>query len=158
MLALMLDFLFKHLHHVENYVGHRNIVHLAIEYDVKEIIPLFMTCFHQLTPTIDECRVPDLINLKTTLTYLVLEPLWRSLHEHLLLERYLFKRLLILLITCEDPLARWHINERKFSDVAFLAKQILGIPRSQFKQSKCLVLLQCRHLCNTYTTFATKEP
>jgi hypothetical protein len=59
MLAKMLDFLFKHLHVVKNYVGHRNIVHLATEYDVKEIIPLLTTCFYQLNPTIEECRVDE---------------------------------------------------------------------------------------------------
>ncbi len=60
-------------------------------------------------------------NKKKTLTNLVLKPLWGSLHEHLFFERYLFKSLFVLPITCEDPFARWHINEKQFPNVAFLA-------------------------------------
>jgi hypothetical protein len=40
---------------------------------------------------------------------------------------FLFRKLLGLLATCDDPLAQWHINEKKFPNVAFLAKQIIGI-------------------------------
>jgi hypothetical protein len=40
MLALMLDPCFKSLWVVENYVGHKNAIHLTIEYDMKKIIPL----------------------------------------------------------------------------------------------------------------------
>jgi hypothetical protein len=59
MLAIILDFLFKYLHVGENYVGHRNIVHLATKCDVKEIIPLLMTCFYQLNPIVEECKVDE---------------------------------------------------------------------------------------------------
>jgi len=52
MFAIMLDPWFKHLHVVENYVGQRNVIYLAFEYDVKAVIPLLMICFHQLNPIV----------------------------------------------------------------------------------------------------------
>jgi hypothetical protein len=48
-------------------------------------------------------------------------------------ELSLFKRLSISLVTCVDPLAWWWIHETQFLNVSFLAKQILGIPRSQIE-------------------------
>ncbi len=36
----------------ESYVGHTNVIYLVVEYDVKEMIPLLMTIFEQLNPTI----------------------------------------------------------------------------------------------------------
>jgi hypothetical protein len=53
MLALMLDPCFKTLQVVENYVGRENVIHLLVEYDVKEIIPFLMTIFEWLNPTIE---------------------------------------------------------------------------------------------------------
>ncbi len=48
MLALMLDPCFKSLWVVESFVGHGNVIHLVVEYDVKEVIPLSMTLLDQL--------------------------------------------------------------------------------------------------------------
>jgi hypothetical protein len=45
MLALMVDSYFKSLQVVERYMGCGNAIHFIIEYDVKEIIPLFMMVF-----------------------------------------------------------------------------------------------------------------
>jgi hypothetical protein len=57
MLAIMLDFLFKHLCVVENYVSCGNTISLHFEYNVKVIIPFLMTCFHWLNFIVQECRV-----------------------------------------------------------------------------------------------------
>lgn len=45
MFALMLDPHFKSLEVFEKYVGHKITIHLVIEYDVKEVIPLLMITF-----------------------------------------------------------------------------------------------------------------
>jgi hypothetical protein len=46
MLTLMLDpQMFKSLWVVKGFVGYGNAIHFTIKYDVKEIIPLFMTIF-----------------------------------------------------------------------------------------------------------------
>ncbi len=52
----------------------------------------------------------------------------------------MFKRLSIPCATCEDPLAWWCNYEGQFSNVVFLAKQILGIPRSQIETKKVFSL------------------
>jgi hypothetical protein len=46
---------------------------------------------------------------------------------------FLYKRLFISSFACGDPLTWWHKHEGQFSNVSFLAKQILGIPRSQIE-------------------------
>ncbi len=52
----------------------------------------------------------------------------------------MFKRLSIPCATCEDPLA-WLCNyEGQFSNVVFLAKHILGIPRSQIETKRVFSL------------------
>jgi hypothetical protein len=64
--------------------------------------------------------------------------------EHLFTKKlFLFKRLFVLLATCEDPLAWWHINERQFLNVAFLAKQVFGFLSHKLKQNECLILMVC---------------
>jgi hypothetical protein len=67
-------------------------------------------------------------------------------------ESSLFKSLSTTLVACEDPLARWYNQKRQFLNVAVLAKQIFGIPRSQieiekmFSLAKVLTSLQPHHL------------
>ncbi len=52
MLALMLNFHYKSLWVVENYVGCGDAIYLASKYDLKEVIPLLMTIFERLKPSI----------------------------------------------------------------------------------------------------------
>ncbi len=52
MLVIMLGLRFKHLRVMKNYVGQRNAISFAYEYDAKVIIPLHMICFHGLNPII----------------------------------------------------------------------------------------------------------
>jgi hypothetical protein len=52
MLALMLDPHYKSLKVVENHVGCGNAIRLASKYDLKEVIPLSMTIFERLNPSI----------------------------------------------------------------------------------------------------------
>jgi uncharacterized Tic20 family protein len=64
-------------------------------------------------------------------------------------ELFLFRRLFVSHVTCVDPLAWWWIHKTQFPNVSFLAKQILGIPRSQI-ETKCVfnlvsVLIALRH-------------
>jgi hypothetical protein len=42
-------------------------------------------------------------------------------------ELSLFKRLFVVLVTCDDPLAWWCIHEMQFPNVGFLAKQLFEI-------------------------------
>jgi hypothetical protein len=53
MLAIMLDLRFKSLQVVKKMVGHGDVMWLTFEYDLKAIIPLFMTCFEILKSTIE---------------------------------------------------------------------------------------------------------
>jgi hypothetical protein len=57
MLALMLDPRFKSLRVVENYVGCGACIHLIAEYDANEVIPLLMTMFGVLNPTVQTCAI-----------------------------------------------------------------------------------------------------
>jgi hypothetical protein len=49
----MLDPWFKSLQIVKKLVGHGDAIRLAFKYDLKIIIPLFMTCFVTLDPNIE---------------------------------------------------------------------------------------------------------
>jgi len=40
---------------VENLVGSGDAIQLSFEYDLKVVIPLFITCFETLNPTIETC-------------------------------------------------------------------------------------------------------
>jgi hypothetical protein len=50
--TLMLDPHYKSLWVFENYVGHKQAIHLAFKYDMKEVIPLLMTNFGRLNLSI----------------------------------------------------------------------------------------------------------
>ncbi len=54
---------------------------------------------------------------------------------------YLFKRLSITFITCANPLTWWQIHENQFPNVGMFAKQILGIPKSQFETKQVFILV-----------------
>jgi len=55
MLAIMLDFHFKYLQIIKNYVSHGATICFAFEYDAKAMIPLLMAYFDQLNPTSQVC-------------------------------------------------------------------------------------------------------
>jgi hypothetical protein len=40
---------------VENLVGSGDAIQLSFEYDLKVVIPLFISCFETLNPTIETC-------------------------------------------------------------------------------------------------------
>jgi hypothetical protein len=58
MLALLLDPRFKSLQVVKSFVGCGNAVCLAIEFDVKEVIPLLMIVFYQLNLIVKAITTP----------------------------------------------------------------------------------------------------
>jgi hypothetical protein len=58
MLALLLDPHFKSLQVVESFVGCGNAICLAIEFDVKEVIPLLMIVFDQLNLIVEAIISP----------------------------------------------------------------------------------------------------
>ncbi len=58
MLALLLDPCFKSLHVVESFARCGNAIFLAIEFDVKEVIPILMIVFYQLNLIVDAIITP----------------------------------------------------------------------------------------------------
>jgi hypothetical protein len=54
----------------------------------------------------------------------------------------LLRRLSIPSSTFKDPLLWWLNHEGQFPNVAFLAKQIFGFPRSHIETKRCLILLK----------------
>jgi hypothetical protein len=56
-------------------------------------------------------------------------------------ELFLLKRLSIPFTTCENLFIWWHNHKGQFLDVTFLAKQILGILRSQIEIKKVFNLV-----------------
>ncbi len=134
----MLNLWNKHLHVVENYVGHENIIHLVFKYYVKAIIPIFMICFHWLNPIVQECKAngpSEELNKDDTNIFDVGASIEKSSHALIIGELSLFKRL--------HPYSQLHVVILLFgatsmrdnfqSNVTFWAKQILCIPRSQIE-------------------------
>jgi hypothetical protein len=54
---------------------------------------------------------------------------------------YLFKRFFIPTFVCVDFLSCWQCHENQFPNVGFLAKQILGILRSQIETKNVFSLI-----------------
>jgi len=129
---------------VENYVGWGNTIHLAFEYDVKAVIPLIMICFHQLNPIVQECNVDGLseeFNEEDNNLYGVGASIEEFSSILVIGDLSLFTRLPILQATSNDPLAWWCISEGQFSNITFLAKQILGKPGSQIERENVFNLV-----------------
>ncbi len=81
-----------------------------------------------------------MMNLKMKVTCLGLEhPL--SLFKYLSLENYSCWRGYPYPLLCENPFIWWHKYKGQFLDVTFLAKQILGILRSQIEIKKVFNLV-----------------
>jgi hypothetical protein len=75
-------------------MGCGNAIHFTIEYDVKEVIPLFIIVFDWLNPIVEAfvapCDEPTIQVEKMTITCLVLELPIRSLCMHLLLQNFIY--------------------------------------------------------------------
>jgi len=134
----MLDLQNKHLHVVDNYVSHGNIIHLVFKYDVKAIIPIPMICFHWLNPIVQECKAngpSEELNKDDTNIFDVGASIEKSSHALIIGELSLFKRL--------RPYSQLHVVILLFgatsmrdnfqTNVTFLAKQIFCIPRLQIE-------------------------
>ncbi len=109
----MLDPWFKSLWIVENLVGCQDVIRLVPKYDLKVVIPFFMTCFETLNPIVEACtsfghsdEPEDEHNIFGVGTCIE-ESSWTLVIGKL----SLFKSLCIPLVTCEDPFAWWHNHE-----------------------------------------------
>jgi hypothetical protein len=60
-------------------------------------------------------------------------------------ELSLFRRLSVVLVTCDDPFAWWCIHEIQFPNVDFLAEQLFEISRSHIEIEH---LQSCWHVDN----------
>ncbi len=116
MMAIMLDPCFKSLCVVENLLGRQNVIQLAIEYDVKIVIPFLMVCFEWL----------NFIAINASATIVIVDVVGEKFDENMFgvgasidesscalvtRELFMFKRLLVLPFECVDPLAWWCTHE-----------------------------------------------
>jgi len=72
-----------------------------------------------------------------------------SSHALVIGELSLFRRLVVPLSMCANPLIWWKTHEGQFPNVGFLGKQVLGILGFQIEIEKMF------NLTNVLTTFAT---
>jgi len=121
----MLDLYYKSLQVVENYVGRGNAIRLASKYHLKEVIPLLMTIFERLKPSIQAEVVVSIDELpieKKTNMFGVGACVEESSLTLVIGELFLFQRLAIPPSMCANPLVWWKTHEGKFPNVGFLAK------------------------------------
>lgn len=150
MLALMLDPRFKGLGLVRDYVGADKVVGIVFDYDMQVVLPLLMQCFKRLHPTA-ESQQPvtpvsenSIFGAQASAEEVILSQLKSELS--------LFRRLHVADGECDGPLLWWREHEKEFPNVAFLARQILGIVGSQvelerlFSISGVITSLQRRKL------------
>jgi hypothetical protein len=106
MLATMLNHRFKSFQVVENLVGCGEAIQLAFEYDLKAIIPLLMTCFATLNPIIEfQTFVSHTDELENEGNMLKVGAYFKKSSWALVKESFLFRRLSIPLVACEDLFA-----------------------------------------------------
>ncbi len=140
MLTIMLDPWFKSLQVVKNLVGHGNAIRLASKNDLKPMIPLLMVCFEALNPITKACTSTNHNEEKGNM-FRVGASFKESSRALVTKESSLFMKLSIPSSASKDPLIWWHNYEGQFSNVAFLAKQILGISRSQIETKRVFSLV-----------------
>jgi hypothetical protein len=129
MLALMLDPRFKGLGLVRDYVGGEKVVSIVYEYDNLVLLPLLMQCYKRLHPTaqsqepITPISENSIFGAQASAEEVIMEQLKSELS--------LFRRLHVADGDYDSPLSWWRKHEKEFRNVAFLARQILGIVGSQ---------------------------
>jgi hypothetical protein len=100
------------------------------------MIPFFIKCFETLNPNIKHAHLLIMMmKLKMKATYLGLEHPSKCLFKHLSLEIY-------LCTACENPFIWCCNHEGQFSNVAFMAKQIIGIARTQIEINRVFKLVR----------------
>ncbi len=103
----MLDPWFKSLQIVKKLVGHGDAIRLAFKYDLKIIIPLFMTCFVTLDPNIEtwtQVGHGDELEDEGNMMFEVGTSYQESSQVFVIGKLYVLKRLSITLVACEDTL------------------------------------------------------
>ncbi|KAG0584835.1 hypothetical protein M758_3G242300 [Ceratodon purpureus] len=129
MLALMLDPRFKGLGLVRDYVGPEKVVGIVFEYDNLVLLPLLMQCYKRLHPTaqsqepVTPISENSIFGAQASAEEVILEQLKSELS--------LFRRLHVADGDYDSPLLWWKKHEKEFRNVAYLARQILGIVGSQ---------------------------
>jgi hypothetical protein len=125
-------------------------VAIVFDYDMQVVLPLLMQCFKRLHPTA-ESQQPvtpvsenSIFGAQASAEEVILAQLKSELS--------LFRRLHVADGECDGPLLWWREHEKEFPNVAFLARQILGIVGSQvelerlFSISGVITSLQRRKL------------
>jgi hypothetical protein len=126
MMAFMLDPRYKGLKCVANLIRKDRTHVLVEEYEKKKLVPLLVVVFKSFYPCYPQTPLPN---------PLVLDDLLfgesTSIEEGLLKSKlFLFCQIVVSKEDLKSPLAWWKTHESQFPDVGFLARQILGIPRS----------------------------
>ncbi len=108
----MLDPCFKSPQVVESFVGHGNAIRFATKYDVKNVIPFFMTIFYRLNLIIEvivaPCDEPTLhIEKKDNNMFSVGTSMEESSQALIIIKLFIFQRLFIPPSMCVDLLAWW---------------------------------------------------
>jgi hypothetical protein len=138
----MLDPRFKSLQVVENLVGCGNAIQLVSKNDLKPMIPFLMVCFEAVNPIVKACTSTNHNDLeKKGNMFKVGTPFKESSRALVTKESSLFMKLSIPPSASKNPLVCWHNYEGQFSNVAFLAKQILSISRSQIETKRIFSLV-----------------
>jgi uncharacterized Tic20 family protein len=138
-------------------VGHWNVICLASEYDLKKIISFLMTHFERLNPSIQVEAFVSIDGLlieeeKETNMFGVGASMKEFSQALVIGELFLFRRLVIPLLMCANPLIWWKTHEGQFPNVGFLGKQVLGILGFQIETERMfnlinvLTTLKCYHL------------
>jgi hypothetical protein len=148
MLALMLDPRFKGLQCLSELVGKLPAQSLVQEYDNRVLLPLLVKVSQFLNPHVpspsDEAAIEgdyafdSFFDAPTTT-----DEAGKGL---LISELSLYRKLLVPANAEIAPLAWWKENGRRFSNVSFLARQILAIPGSQIETERIFSLAGV--LCN----------
>ncbi len=126
MLVLMLDMCFKCLDVVQTFVGWAKVMEMVAKYDTKFLMSLLVAAFHLQNPgsfdPIDALMVVNADSIfglmtsnKTILQGLLKNELSLFYHLHVKPEHYLL------------PLTWCKSHELQFSNISFVARQILGI-------------------------------
>jgi hypothetical protein len=156
MLAIMFDLHFKSFQVVENYVGHGDCICLVSKYDANVIIPFLTMVFEVLLNHIVQTCVMTIDGLVVGCNDFIkgnnifgVSASMENLCVHFLFGNCFIQEVICNFVVYVKPLVWWYNHERRFPNICFFAKQILGISGSQvgiervFNFFSVLTILRC---------------
>jgi hypothetical protein len=133
-MGFMLDLHFKNLQLIRDYVGLELAIQVVVNFDREILMPLLLTIYHALTP--NSAIVTSVASTVVELGVFGSLAFTKKVAMGLITIELLLFRRTAMPIDLFSPFIWWAKHEQQFSNLTYLAQQVMGIVGSQIETKR----------------------